>query len=49
MYTLTEIALSSATVEEGGGCCIGVLSWDVITGFFGELYRSGNMAKNSCV
>jgi len=43
MYTLTEIALGSATdgVED---CSIGVLKW-----VFGELYRSGNIAKNSCV
>lgn len=46
MYTLTEIALGSATVGEDS--CSGLLRWDdVITGVLGELYRSGNIAKNS--
>lgn len=48
IYTLTEIAFGSAN-DVGEVCsCIGVLGWDVIMGVFGELYRSGNMAKNSC-
>lgn len=48
MYTLTEIAFGSAIVVGEVCSCIGVLGGDAIMGVFGELYRSGNMAKNSC-
>jgi len=43
--------LGSATEVEGeGDCCIGVgVGWGTKMGVFGELYRSGNIAKNSCV
>lgn len=49
LYTLTEIALGSSIVDAGISSCVEVLRFDSMMGIFGELYRSGNIAKNSCV
>jgi len=50
MFIRTEIAFGSAT-DVGVCCClrVGQLRWDVMMGVLGELYFSGNIAKNSCV